>query len=738
MLYLIVAGVYSVVNLTFAFIIVAKAHKTALSRFYLFCVSCLISMSLAAYALTLSPDPLISQVLRLFVEFFYSLFPFFFLHFVAMFVRRFDILRSKHIPAAIYSVGLFSYAMVLLRLIPEPIQASGAISQSGYIFYLTWMTVLFAIGVAMLYEISRKFYEKPGKSNILFACFALLLLVLPGPFTESVFFRILGIKADWYYFISTFAVLIAVYFVFRHKIIVNTFYDSLKSALAVMNDVFITTDAQFNIEMAKGTAITSLLGYEEGELLGAPFVSLLGNKDFLEEYKFFLSQRKMKECFFDADMVCKNGERLQMNISLTPMVVNEQVTGFLSVCRDIRDRKRLEDELRHAQKMKSLGTLAGGIAHDFNNILQIILLNTASLEQKNNLTESKIARTIDINREAVERGTGLVRQILTFARKTDVKFTVFSLQDFLARSFTMMKETFPRTISFTFDYDPTLPPIFADQNQIHQVLLNLCVNARDAMPNGGTMSVATRQVNGETIRKQFASATHPSYACISLSDSGAGMEPATLQRIYEPFFTTKEQGKGTGLGLSVVHSIVEGHRGFIDVTSAPGVGTTFHVYIPFAQLHTLTPSQGGAIMRKDTRGSETILIVEDEQYLLQTMCTLLGNQGYYVLTAVDGYEAVEVYRNHYREIDLVITDLGLPKLSGWDVFLQMKELNPQVRVIIATGYLDPQTKEGKFEVGIMEIIKKPFDSETLLTSVRHAIDGVHPEPGRTPGRAAAA
>src|SRR5690242_19844358 len=177
MLYLIVAGVYSVVNLAFSVIIVAKAHKTALSRFYLFCVSCLVSMSIAAYALTLPPDPLIAQILRLFVEFFYSLFPFFILHFVVMFVRRFDILQSKNIPVAIYSVGLFSYAMVLLRLIPAPIQASGSISQSGYIFYLTWMTVLFAIGVAMLYEISRKFYEKPGKSNILLACFALLLLV---------------------------------------------------------------------------------------------------------------------------------------------------------------------------------------------------------------------------------------------------------------------------------------------------------------------------------------------------------------------------------------------------------------------------------------------------------------------------------------------------------------------------------------------------------------------------------
>ena len=725
MLYLVVASTYSVANLTLALIIFAKANKNTLSQFYLFCVSCLICMSIAAYALTTNPHGPFAPALESGIEFIYSLFPFFFLHFVVMFVRRFEILQSKRIPIAIYAVGLFGYAMILLELIPRPILPNRAISASGYIFYLTWMTIFFAIGVAMLYEIARKFYEKPGKGNLLFISFVLLVLILPGPFTESVFFRIIGLKADWYYFTSTFAVLIAVYFVFRHKIIVNTFYDALKSALAVMNDVFITMNGQMQIEIAKGTAVATLLGYRESDLVGQPFENLLDRKDLLDEYKFFLSRRKMKECFFDAEMICKDGTRIEMNVSLTPMVVNEQVAGFVSVCRDIRDRKRLENELRQTQKMKSLGTLAGGIAHDFNNILQIILLNTASLENKSNLTREKVAKVLDINREAIQRGTGLVQQILTFARKTDLKFSVFALQEYLSKFFNMVRETFPRDIRIDVQLDPALPPIFADQNQLHQVLLNLSVNARDAMPHGGTITVTTKLVDGAFLRSQFPAALQSSYGCISIADTGAGMDAATLQRIYEPFFTTKEQGKGTGLGLAVVYSIIEGHRGFIDVKSTPGAGTTFFLYLPLAAEHLLSTTTAGKHLHTTADGTETILIVEDEAYLLETMSTLLRSHGYNILTAGDGYEAVEIYRNRSSEIDLIVTDLGLPRLNGWDAFLQMKEFNPNVRAIISTGYLDPQMKEDKYEVGIVDFIRKPFNSETILTSVRNALDGMN-------------
>jgi PAS domain S-box-containing protein len=264
---------------------------------------------------------------------------------------------------------------------------------------------------------------------------------------------VFGLKADFYYIISTFAVLIAVYFVFRYKIIVNTFYDSLKSALAVMNDVFITMDNQFHIEMAKGTAVTGLLQYQESELRGRPISSIIEHSSFLEEYKFLLSRQKMKESYFDSNVISKNGTRIPMNISFTPITVSGQITGFVSIFRDIRERKELEDQLRHAQKMKSLGTLAGGIAHDFNNILQIILLNTSRLKDREDIERGRLAKVVEVNEQAIQRGTDLVRQILTFARKTDVTFTVFRLQDFLPKFLNMIKETFPRTINFDLKQD---------------------------------------------------------------------------------------------------------------------------------------------------------------------------------------------------------------------------------------------------------------------------------------------
>jgi nitrogen-specific signal transduction histidine kinase/ActR/RegA family two-component response regulator len=388
----------------------------------------------------------------------------------------------------------------------------------------------------------------------------------------------------------------------------------------------------------------------------------------------------------------------------------------------MRERKELEDQLRHAHKMKSLGTLAGGIAHDFNNILQIILLNTSRLKDSERVDSGRLAKVVEVNEQAIQRGTELVRQILTFARKTDVTFTVFKLQDFFPKFLMMMKETFPRTINFDLKQNPELPPIFADQNQINQVFLNLCVNARDAMPEGGTIAIQYELRDGTLVKQRFDNAVETYYVCITLSDTGSGMDQSTLARIYEPFFTTKDPGKGTGLGLAVVYGIIEGHQGFLDVKSTVDVGTTFSIYLPLSKTHMVSPEEINGEVLANSRGDETILVIEDEPYLLETLCSLLHVQGYRVIPASDGYEAVEIYRDRHDDIALVITDLGLPKLNGWDAFLRMKEINPNVRTIISTGYMDPKMKEEKTEPGIVDFIQKPYRPATILRSVRKVLN----------------
>ncbi|HSG29315.1 MAG TPA: hypothetical protein VLA34_12610, partial [Candidatus Krumholzibacterium sp.] len=258
MIFDIVSVAYAIANCVLAVLLYVRYRKVVLSQFYAFCVACLLAMGLIGIALPGSGQESLRSVIKPAAIFLYAVFPYFFIHFVVIFVRRYEILRSRLVVVAIYFTGLFSYAMILMGYIPEPILPDGGITQSGKIFFVTWMTIFFAIGVAMMYEVARGFYEKVGRGNILLGAFIVLLLLLPGPFTETIFFNLLDVGSPGYYFASLIAVTVAVYFIFRHKIIVNTFYESLKGAVGVINDVIVTTNERLEVEMVKG-GVSSLL-----------------------------------------------------------------------------------------------------------------------------------------------------------------------------------------------------------------------------------------------------------------------------------------------------------------------------------------------------------------------------------------------------------------------------------------------------------------------------------------------
>ncbi len=719
MIYTMVVLGYTVANLMITLAILFRSRHNILSQFYSFCVGCLIYLGIAGYFLIQPIDRTVWSLLYYVALFVYALIPFFFLHFIVIFVRRYEILRSKRIITAIYFVGLFSYAMILLHYIPVPITDKGTITDSGYIFYLTWMTIYFAIGVAMLYEIARGFYEKAGKANLLFISFVLLLLILPGPFTDSVFFNILHLGREWYYFSCTVAIVIAIYFIFRHKIIVNTLYDSLKSALAVVNDILITTNDSFQIEMVQG-GVTSLLGFKEEELIGKNLTDFIDQGAYLSEYRDLVRRKKMKQSYFDTEMTTKNGTSIPMNFSFSPMMFGKEISGFTGIGRDMREHRKLAEQLRQAQKMESLGTLAGGVAHDFNNILQIMLVSNESL--KKNLSDPQRAqKLVEIGREAIDRGTYLVQQILTFARKTDVLFSHVDPNAVVQEVVRLSSMTFPKTITFSEHLDAKLPQISADQNQLHQVLLNLLVNARDVMPDGGQIVIETSVVLANDMQKKYSEALDGSYVCISVSDTGIGMTEDVRSRIFEPFFTTKEKGKGTGLGLAVVYGIVKLHHGFIDVHTAVGKGTTFCIYIPNALHQTLVGNISGASLETACAGNETILVVEDEEVLRDFLKSSLEEKGYKVKTAVDGDDAVEVYQRDWKQIDLIVSDIGLPKQNGWNAIEKMTKLNPHLKAIVASGYFEPQQKKENNN-GIYDFISKPYNPNSLLKSVRRVLD----------------
>jgi PAS domain S-box-containing protein len=393
-------------------------------------------------------------------------------------------------------------------------------------------------------------------------------------------------------------------------------------------------------------------------------------------------------------------------------------------------RKRLEQQLIQAQKMEGLGTLAGGIAHDFNNILAIILGHTIRLEDWKKHPE-QMPEAIKVIRDAVARGASLVRQLLTSARQTEARFTPLDLNALVQELERMLGATFPKTISFILQLHPGLPPAKADRSQIHQVLLNLCVNARDAMPNGGTINLATGVASGDELRVSFGGVNAERYVFVRVTDTGTGISKRVKPHIFEPFYTTKERGKGTGLGLSVVYGVVNNHRGFVQVDSEPGRGTTFNIYLPLGSA-TEPASADGRSVGPDRDPARTVMLVEDEEMLRELGVMLLEADGYRVLAAKDGVEAVEMFEAHADEIGLVVCDLGLPRLGGRDVFLRMKEIKPSVRTIVASGYLEPNLRTEILRAGVIDTVQKPYDFRELIERIRSIIGEPQPEEDQQP------
>jgi signal transduction histidine kinase/CheY-like chemotaxis protein len=382
-------------------------------------------------------------------------------------------------------------------------------------------------------------------------------------------------------------------------------------------------------------------------------------------------------------------------------------------------RKRLEQQLIQAQKMEGLGTLAGGIAHDFNNILAIILGYTTRLEDWKKHPE-QMPEAIKVIRDAVARGASLVQQLLTSARQTEARFTPLDLNVLVQDFDRMLEATFPKTINFILQLQPGLPLAKADRSQIHQVLLNLCVNARDAMPNGGTLTLATGVSSGDELRVSFGGVNAERYVFVRVTDTGTGISKRVKPHIFEPFYSTKERGKGTGLGLSVVYGVVNNHRGFVQVDSEPGHGTTFSIYLPLGST-TEPASADGRSAGPEHDPARTVMLVEDEEMLRELGVMLLETDGYRVLAAKDGVEAVEMFEAHADEIGLVVCDLGLPRLGGRDVFLRMKEIKPSVRTIVASGYLEPSLRTEILRAGVIDTVQKPYDFRELIERIRSII-----------------
>jgi two-component system, cell cycle sensor histidine kinase and response regulator CckA len=466
-----------------------------------------------------------------------------------------------------------------------------------------------------------------------------------------------------------------------------------------------------------------MLGYTRDDLVGKKKFSDLLTADSLHTFqtKFPLIQQQGWVRDLEFQIIRKDGTILPVSLSAT--AVEDAVGKYLhsrSVVVDITERKQSEEELRNmeaqflrAQRMESLGTLSSGIAHDFNNILTPILAAAQLIPLKIPNLDRQNLELLKLIEGSTKRGADLVKQILAFARGVEGKRLPLQVRHLLAEVIKVARQTFPKSITISTDI-PTknLWTVSADATQLHQVLMNLCVNARDAMPDGGTLSLAiANQFIDEAYTRMNLEAKVGSYVTITVADTGTGIPANLIDRIFDPFFTTKEQGKGTGLGLSTVLGIVKGHGGFVRVYSEIGSGSQFKVYLP-AIADTDMPQEEEQTLFSGNQ--ELILIVDDEPLIRQVAQTVLENHNYRTLLASDGIEAIALYAQHKREISAVLMDMMMPSMDGLTAIRTLQKLNPKIKVVATSGLTSNSQLTEELDINVQAFLAKPYTAKELL------------------------
>ena len=466
-------------------------------------------------------------------------------------------------------------------------------------------------------------------------------------------------------------------------------------------------------------AFQRMLGYSAQEIVG------LSQYDFVAVERTVVDQR-FEELLRTKAPLSDERQYRRKDGSLVDAWVNRSLISYggkevvCTLVRDLTEKKALEAQSLRAQRMESIGMLAGGISHDLNNILAPILMGAELLEQRVSDPESlKMLSSISAN---AQRGADIVKQILTFSRGMEGDRSPLSPRYLLKEMDNFIRETFPKTLEIKTEIPKDLWTISGNTTQLHQVLMNLCVNARDAVPEGGTLTLSAQNLRiDQTYARMHPEAEPGSYVVLAVSDTGKGIPAPILPQIFDPFFTTKEKGKGTGLGLSVAYSIVKGHGGFIEVESEVGRGSRFRVWLPASPSLEGAPAQEGEKPSLPCGKGELILVVEDEASVREVIQATLEAHGYRVATASDGSEAVALYAQHQEEIQAVITDMAMPIMDGLATIRALQRIQPAVRVIAVSGMAWDKPVAEAIGNSVKAFLQKPFTAETLLRNVAEVL-----------------
>jgi PAS domain S-box-containing protein len=468
--------------------------------------------------------------------------------------------------------------------------------------------------------------------------------------------------------------------------------------------------------------LSAILGYDE--MLGRNINELVPSDKKRILLNLLVQNMRGLVAQEEIEMLCNDGKLVSVIISSVPVVEGDRYRGSFAMVTDITDKKRMETKLLHQQKMESIGTMAGGIAHDFNNILTGVL-GYASLLKHRLQEEPETQRFVEIIETSSLRAADLVRQLLAFSRGTQPEDLQIVYPNRLIRETArLLESSVGKDVVLELDLDPHIPPIAANSTQVQQAILNLCLNSRDAMPNGGKISISTAEVDldGDLAPAYQDIAAKPGkYIRIRVADDGSGIAEENLDKIFDPFFTTKEVGKGSGLGLAMVYGIVQNARGYVQVRSEEKKGTEFNLYFRLASGKEQEPALSQ--LKPGLEGNETILLVDDEPMVRDLGTEILRGYGYQVIEASDGVEALEIFKHKRAEIDLVILDLLMPKLSGKETLERLRQLDSTLKILICSGYgsreLGSKLLDGDRQT---PLVHKPFKPEELVYAVRKMLD----------------
>ncbi len=486
--------------------------------------------------------------------------------------------------------------------------------------------------------------------------------------------------------------------------------------LDIANDAILIRDIEgLILYMNKGAE--KIYGWTKDEAIGKTVKEILYDPQSDE-----ITEALLKNGYWRGELRQKNkdGEEIILQSKRTLLRDEEgNPKAIFIVNSDITEMKKLEAQLLSAQRLESLGTLASGIAHDLNNVLAPILLAVEFL--KNKISEDDASRMLAIVEDSVNRGAHLIKQILAFGRGDMGERASVQLRNLLEEIGKMLMETFPKSINVSVNCAKDFWPVICNRTKIWQVLMNLCVNSKDAMPDGGELNLTAENIYlDEVYVKSHIHAKVGPYVVISVSDTGCGIPPSDIERIFEPFFSAKKPGYGTGLGLSTTYSIVKSHGGFINVYSEVNAGTRIRVYLPAKEL----PEADEEYRRWNElpRGNgETILVVDDESSILEMTRLTLEAYGYKVFTATDGASAITLFRAHGSAISAIITDVAMPVMDGIATARAIRKINPQARIILASGFAPPARMQEIKALNLDEIIEKPFDARTILIKLAEVI-----------------